>query len=245
MTESAEPAVKPLGLLARIIGMIPAPRPTFENVVTAPRPVGILLVCALVIGFTQMFLQMDPRVQQATLDMQVQTIEKISGKPLPAEARENMERRAKATVYFTPLGSLIVMPIFCLIGAAIYWVIFNAILGGTAAFKQVLAVVTHSQVITALGVLAAAPIQFSQGVVTAGGPFNFSALVPSLPDNSIVKLILSATNVFTIWGVIVAAIGLAVLYRRKTLNIAIGLFAVYFLIAFGFASLFAGFMGGR
>ena len=34
---------------------------------------------------------------------------------------------------------------------ALYFVIFNAILGGTATFKQVLAIVTHSQVISALG----------------------------------------------------------------------------------------------
>jgi hypothetical protein len=245
MTESAEPAAKPLGLFARIAGIITAPRPTFENVVKAPRPVGILFVCALVIGLTQTFLYMEPRIQRTSLDMQAQFAEKMSGKTLSAEDRQKMEERAKTGVYFTPIGALIAMPIFCLILAAVYWVIFNAVLGGTAAFKQVLAVVTHSQVIYALGLVAGAPIQYSQGVLSPGGPFNLGVLASALPDNNLLKIFLSWTSVATLWQIVVAAIGLAVLYRRKTLNIAIVLFVIYAVILLGLASLFAAFIGGR
>jgi hypothetical protein len=41
---------------------------------------------------------------------------------------------------------------------------------------------------------------------------------------------LGSVSVFTLWGLFVLAIGLAVLYKRKTTNIAIALFAVYALI---------------
>jgi hypothetical protein len=245
MTESAEPAVKPLGLFARIVGMITAPRATYENVVKAPQPFGILFVSALVIGIAQTVLQMDPRIQQASVEMQIQGYERFSGKAATPQVREQVEQRSKATVYLTPIGPLIALPIFCLLATAIYWVVFNAVLGGTASFKQVLAVVTHSQVFGAIGIVAGAPIQYSQGTLTPGGPFNLGALVPMLPDSSVLKTLLSWTSVFTVWSIIVSAIGLAVLYRRKTLNIAIVLFIVYGLIMGGVASIFSRFTGGR
>jgi hypothetical protein len=179
------------------------------------------------------------------MEMQVQGFEKWTGKPVTPEMREQWEQRAKTGVYFTPLGPLIALPIFCLVATAIYWVVFNAVLGGTAAFKQVLAVVTHPQVFGTLGILAGAPIHYSQGTITPGGPFNLAALVPMLPDGSVLKTVLSWTSVFTVWSLIVTAIGLSVLYRRKTLNIAIVLFIVYGLIMGGVASFFSGFTGGR
>lgn len=244
MTESAEPAVKPLGLFARIAGMLTAPRATFENVVKAPRPVGILFICALVIGIAQTIPQLDEGVRQSQLDMQVRFTERITGQPVTPEARTQMEQRQKVGAYFTVVGTLIFTPIITLIFTALYWVVFNAVLGGTAAFKQVLAVVTHAQVIGALGYLIAAPIQYMQGRITVGGPFNLGALVSSLPDGNMIKLILTSTNIFMIWSIVVTAIGLAALYHRKTLNIAIGLFVVYFLIAAALASVFGSFMAG-
>jgi hypothetical protein len=51
---------------------------------------------------------------------------------------------------------------------------------------------------------------------------------------------LGVTSVFTVWGLIVMGIGLAVLYRRKSVNIAIGLLVVYALIVFGLMSAFGG-----
>ena len=42
-----------------------------------------------------------------------------------------------------------------------------------------------------------------------------------LEEGSFLARFLGFVNVFTIWGLIVLAMGLAVLYHRKTLNIAI------------------------
>ena len=55
------------------------------------------------------------------------------------------------------------------------------------------------------------------------GPFNLGALVPFLDDSSPIRTVLGSISVFTIWGLIVTAIGLGVLYRRKSRNIAITL----------------------
>jgi hypothetical protein len=138
-------------------------------------------------------------------------------------------------------GSLVSMPIVCLFFAAIYWAIFNAILGGTAALKQVLAVVTHSQVITALGTAIGAPVMYMQGSLSMSGPFNLGALVPMLDETNLIARVLGATSVFTLWGIVVTAIGFGTLYRRKTTNIAVALLLVYFLIATAVLAVIASF----
>ncbi len=58
-------------------------------------------------------------------------------------------------------------------------------MGGMATFKQVLAIVTHSQVIGALGLVAALPIYIlGSGAMTMSGPFNLGALAPMLEEGS-------------------------------------------------------------
>jgi len=248
MPEAApQTAVAPLSLWARTIGVITSPTATFENVVAAPRPFGILFVAALVIGLASAWPQFTETGRQATLDMQVQTIERMSGQPVSPEVYASLERRVGFGGYFAFVGAFISLPIMSMIFAAIYWVVFNTVMGGTAAFKQVLAIVTHSQIIGALGMLVGAPIMVMQGKISMGGPFNLGALAPGLEPNSLLANFLGGLSVFTFWGLIVTGIGLGVLYRRSGRNIAIALIVLFLLImlavAAGFSSLFGGAAG--
>jgi hypothetical protein len=233
-----------MGLFARIVGVLTAPRATFENIVAHPKPAAVLLIVALVIGFAAMLpMALNEQVFQSTVTQQVEFTERITGKQMSAEDYQKMSDRARVGIYFAPVNVLIVLPIISMIMAGLYWVFFNAILGGMATFKQVLAIVTHSQVPAALGAVLGAPIQLMQGKMTAAGPFTLGALVAGLPPDHLVSRILGVTNVFTIWGLALSAIGLAVLYRRKTLNIFVGLTLIYLLIVAGFMSAFGRFMG--
>ncbi len=117
--------------------------------------------------------------------------------------------------------------------------IFNAILGGTATFKQVLGIVTHSMVISALGVAVGAPVMYIKGTMSSMGPFNLAALVPMLEEKSFLVQFLGFIDPFRVWSIIVTAIGLGVLYKRKSSNIAIALLVVYALIAGGVAAFFS------
>ena len=130
-----------------------------------------------------------------------------------------------------------------LLFAAVYWAVFNAALGGTASFKQVLAVETHAQVIGALGIVAALPITLMKGMTSMTGPFNLGALLPMLPEGSALATFLSSVSVFTLWQIVVVGIGLGVLYLRKSRNIIITLLVVYLIIMFAVSSLFSAFMG--
>lgn len=236
MTEAAAAPAQSQSLVSRAIGVVTSPKATFQGVVATPKPFGILFLVAIIIAIAQGAPQFTASGRQAAMDAQVKAIEQ-SGQTVTPEMQTRLESMGRYTPYFAIVGSLIVLPIISLIMAGLYWGIFNTVLGGTAAFKQVLAIVTHSQVIGALGVLIGAPIQYLQGTVTMGGPFNLGALAPMLEPTSQLSRVLSSISVFSLWGIFVTAIGLAVLYRRKTTGIAIALLAIFLVITYGFSFL--------
>jgi hypothetical protein len=56
-----------------------------------------------------------------------------------------------------------------------------------------------------------------------------------LEENGFLASFLGAIDLFLVWWVFALAIGLAVLYRRRTRPVAIGLLTTYGVIALGFA----------
>ena len=243
MTDAAATAAPAKGLLARIVGMFVSPRATYEAVVAHPRPVGVLFVSAVVIGLATGLPQFTERGQQAALDAQVQAIEQLTRQPVSDEMYQQMRGRAQFGAISQIVGALVSLPVMCLFFAVVYWVIFNAILGGTATFKQVLTVVTHSQVIGALGAAVSAPVMYMQGSLSMAGPFNLGMLVPMLDETNLIAKILGATSVFMLWSLVVLAIGFSVLYRRKTQNIAMALLLAYFLIVAAVFAVIGSFTG--
>jgi hypothetical protein len=245
MTEAGSSAPRPLGLLQRAIGVITAPRATFESIVSHPRPFGILFLIALVIGLASGLPQMTESGRQAVLDAQIRSTEQWTGQPVSAEQISRMEQFSRYNGPIAIVSTFVFLPVVSLLLTAVYWALFNAILGGTASFKQVLAVVTHSQVIGALGAVIGVPIQIMQGTMSMGGPFNLGALAPMLEEGSGLANFLGAISVFSIWGVFVTAIGLAVLYRRKTSTIFIALLAVFLAFTAFFAVVLPGMFRGN
>jgi hypothetical protein len=211
----------------------------YAKVAANPRPFGILFLVALLMGLAGGLPLFTESGRQAALDMSVKQQESFRGQALTPEEYARAEQFAKYTPVFSLAGPFISLPIISLVLAGLYFVVFNAILGGTASFKQVLSVITHSQVIAALDYVLRAPFQIMQGTVSMGGPFNLGALVPFLDESSFLARFLGATSVFTIWSLIVTAIGFSVLYRRKTLNIFIALVIVYILIVGGLMLVFS------
>jgi hypothetical protein len=212
MTSPTSSEVRPQGLLERIIGVIVSPRATFANVVAVPRPAGVLFIVALVIGISTAIPQATERGQQAIRDFQAQ---QARDNPAAAANAPNVERILPYYPYITLVGSLIFLPVMTLFMTAVYWAIFNVVLGGTATYKQALAVVTHSSVVAAIGALAALPIMLSNPSMSFGGPFNLGALAAGLEPGSTLARMLRNLSVFHFWGAYVTAVGLAVLYRRK------------------------------
>lgn len=228
-TTAAAPELAPSpGLFARFIGIITSPRATFEAVVRKPNTIAILAVVALLIGASQSAMNLTEKGRQASIDFQVSQMEKM-GFTVTDQIYQQLEARQKYAVYTSFLGAFIGFPIGLLLISGILYAVFNAIMGGTAEFKQVTAVVAHSMVISTIGAIFGFIINFTRGSITASHA-NLGMLLPMLPEHSFAANLAGAIDLFTIWWLITLATGFAVLYKRKTSNIAIGFFSVYAVI---------------
>ncbi len=178
--------------------------------------------------------------QQAALEQQVKVLESF-GQTIDDAAYARMQTGMKFAAYTSAIGIVLFSPIMLVITAAIFYVIFSVAMGGNATFKQQIALNVHAGVIPTLALLFATPLNYVCGSLSS--TTNFAVFFPMLDEDSFAARVLGMIDLFWIWYVIVLAIGLAVLYKRRTQPIAIGLLAVYAVIAVCIA-LIRGMFGG-
>ena len=222
----------PMNLLARFIGVITSPRETFASVAATPKWFGMLALTAVIVAIFTALPLMTEAGRQSAIDQQVAQMQSF-GMTVNDQMYEQMEKGAGRMPYVTAVSVLVATAIFAAVFSGILFAIFNAALGGEASFKQVLAVYSHAGAITALSTIFSGIVNYFRG--SMGSVANLGALLPMLPENSFAGRLLGMVDVFLIWYIVVLAIGLGVLYRRRTQPIAISLLSVYALIAIVFA----------
>ncbi len=123
------------------------------------------------------------------------------------------------------LLTFVVLPLMALVIAGIAFAVFNAVMGADATFKQVYAVVAHSGVVIAVQQLFVLPLDYARE--TMSSPTNLMVFLPFLDESSFVARLLGSIDLFVIWWGLNLAIGLGVLYHKRTAPIAITLIVVY------------------
>jgi hypothetical protein len=222
-----------MNAISRFIGIITSPRATFESVVAQPKWLVMYLLTAVIMAIFAALPMTTEAGQAAVLEQQVSSMEAF-GFEVNDQMYEQMRARAGFAAYQTAGSMLFVMIIWWAVLAGIMWAVFNAAMGGDARYKQVLSVLIHTGVISALGQVFTGTINYFRGAVTSATSLN--AILPIFEEDSFMGRLAGAIDLFVIWWVIVLAIGLGVLYRRRTQPIAITLFAVYAVIAIGIAA---------
>ena len=218
----------PKSLFARFIGVITSPKATFLSIVPHPKWLGMLaLTTVLVAGFSALPMTTEAG-KQAAIDQQVQQ-RRSFGMETSDQAYAQMEKMSGVMPYITMGTVMVFSPIMAVVIAGILFAIFNAALGGEASFKQVFTVLVHAGAVSALSTVFSGIVNYFRGGV--GSAANLGALLPMLPENSFAANLLGTVDVFLVWYAIVLAMGLAVLYRRRTQPIAMSLLAVYAVIA--------------
>ena len=216
----------PKSLVARFIGIITAPRATYESVVAHPKWFGMLATVAVGLALLIGGFLLTKVGQEAWLDAAMNS--PFSGQ-VSDQQIQGMEKMAPFIGYITVAYMLVVMPIFMVIISGILYAIFNAAMGGNATFKQVFTVVVHAGPIGVLSQLFTVPLNYFRGTMTSAT--TLAVLLPMLDDKSFLAKLLGMIDLFLIWQVIVLSMGLAVLYRRRTQPIATALLVVYAIIA--------------
>jgi hypothetical protein len=223
----AEPAAASLpakSLPARIVGVLFAPRATYANVAARPRVLGVL-VFVIVVGALATFAFLSTEVgKNAMVDQQIEGM-KSFGMNVTDQMIERIEQRADSGRYIGPITQAVFLPVAALIVSGLAFAVFNAIMGGDATFKHVFAVVAHSGVVLTVSQIFGLPLAYARE--TMSGVTNLGVFTPFLDENSFVARMLGSIDLFILWWIVSLAIGLGVLYRKRTTPIATTLIVIY------------------
>jgi len=228
-TQTAESATAPAkSLPARFMGILFAPRATYADVAAHPRWLGIFLTVFLITASAATALMSTEIGRNALLDQQIAQQESF-GRKMTQEQIDQLEKISAYYVYGAPVIQLVSLTVGCLVIAGLAFAVFNAIMGGDAAFKQVFAVVAHSGVVLAVLSLFTTPLAYARE--SMAGATNLGVFLPFLDESTFVARMLGAIDLIFIWWMLSLAIGLGVLYRKRTGPIATTLLAIYVAIA--------------
>jgi hypothetical protein len=141
---------------------------------------------------------------------------------------DQMEQGMKRAAITGPISQVIFWPIALAIESGILLMIFSLLMGGAATFKHVYAVVSHSSVIVALQQVFSMALSYASEKLAGA---NLAIFVPMLDEKHFVTMFLGTIDLFFVWATISLAIGLGVLYRRRTGPIATTMLGIYVVVA--------------
>ena len=227
MTPPSAAAQPNPGLLSRVVGVLFSPRDTFAAVVARPKWFGAIAIAVLISGAAQFALLSTDLGKDLALEQQVGAAEAF-GITISDEAYANMERGMENARYTGPIATIFFTPIILLVSAGLMHVMFGLVGGGNGTFKQVYAISAHTTIISSFQLVFTTLVTLAAGR-SAGA--NLSVFAPMLEDTSFVYKFLSYIDLFYVWSTFITAVGLSVLYKRRTSGYAMVLFGIYFVIA--------------
>ena len=130
--------------------------------------------------------------------------------------------------YTGPLATMIFTPLIMLLTAGLMHVMFGLVGGGNGTFKHVYAISAHAAIISALQLVFTTIVTLAAG--RAAGA-NLAVFTPTLEATTFIYKFLSYIDLFYVWSTFITAVGLGVLYKRRTGPIAMVLFGIYFVVA--------------
>jgi hypothetical protein len=224
MTATPPAAAASRSLAARLPGVLFSPRATYAAVAANPRWLGVFLTVFLVMSAAATAFVATEVGRTAVVDQQIAQSEAF-GRTVNQAQVDALERMSANYVYFAPFFQFFGLTIGTLIVAGLAFAVFTALLGGDATFKQVFAITAHSGVVLAALSLFTTPLAYARESVS--GATNLAVFLPFLDERSFAARMLGAIDLVIVWWMISLAIGLGVLYRKRTAPIATSLLAIY------------------
>ena len=235
MLETLSPSMAPpaRGLAARVVGVLTSPRATYADIAARPRWLGVMLVVMAATILPIMWLLQTEVGRRAGLDSNCRRSSRSAGRSATSStSRWSGWRPMRATS--RPPVRWSALPLVTLVIAGIVFAIFNGGLGADATFRQVFAVVAFSSVVTGLRTLFSTPLNYARESMSS--PTSLAAALPFFADDTFGARLLGSIDLFLIWWIVSLAIGLGVLYKRRTAPIATTMLVVYGAIALTIAA---------
>jgi hypothetical protein len=229
------------GLFARLIGVLFSPKETFAAIVARPRWLAVMVVTLVMSSAAYYVILSSQDMQDAIVDQQVRAMES-RGNVVSDQQIANIERFIGYLPVGYAVGIFVLGPLFGAAIAGIVTGIFTTLMGGNGTFKQVFAVMNHAGFIPAISAL------FIAGMLAVGAKpigarppgANLGVFLPMLEDTSFLAVLLRSIDMFLLWWMVVLAIGLGVLYKRRTGPIATTFIGLYIVIALLIATFTSG-----
>lgn len=217
-TEAAGPG----SLGRRILDTFVSPGELFSRLGPTPPWLDVLMVAAVVT--TAAMILIPSEVWLSTSREGWNNLEPDQRRAMTPEGMARMSR------IFGPVGAFIMTFVTAFIMAGLLKLIFGVMMGGEATFAQYRSVVSHAALISALGMAVTLPIWIVTGDMTT--QLSAALLAPDLPKG-VLRSVLQALAVFTIWWLAVVALGVAAVNRGKvSMGAAAGvIFGIFFAIA--------------
>jgi Yip1-like protein len=230
-------------LAVRMYDVIRRPRATFAAIVQAPSWVAVLIVtttttllCTL--GFVSTDVGRQALVDQweRTATAFGQTVDDVSYTRMEERAANGGVGLLYAAGTALAYGPLLVF--------AVSGVLFAVLRGRSGAdllrgrsgadpvgprYIQLLAVVAYAGVILALRQVVAAPINYVRESISS--PTTLVQFFGMVDEASPIARFLGVIDLFVVWWIVVLAMGVSILYRRPTRNLALAFAGAYVVLA--------------
>lgn len=206
-----------LPLLARMAGMVRAPRRTLRSVIAAPRCADVLIASFLLAAAASAAVLTTDVGRLALLDQWERTTLAFGGDVTDARYAAMIDASRHGALYAVGMA-LVGGPLLATVVSIVAWVVLRPARDEPVAFRQLFAVVAHAGVILALRQLVAAPVVYARESLSSA--MTLASFVPGLDEASGVARFLGAFDVFVLWWVLVLAVGLSILYRRSAMRLA-------------------------
>ena len=208
---------------SRALGVFISPRSAFESVARRPdflAPLMVAIMAAIAVTETMVAKMGMERIVRQSIELSGRA-SRMSAEQL----QQAIHQGATLGSILARAGELLGTPIYLLIVAAVGLFIVNVIFGATTNFKLNFSVVCYAYLVSLLGaVLALVVIVFGdaeqfnpQNFIPSNAGFFLNPHETSKP----LYLLASSFDIFTIWFLILAALGLSVATARKVRTLPI------------------------
>ncbi len=212
---AAEPqaAISPLG---RVVGVLFSPKATFADIVRKPSWL-LPVVIATILGIVSTVV-LNQRVNWR--DYMVQQMEKSprAAQLSTEQKQQQAEISAKVTIYIVYAVGVLGSVLFALIVGAVMMLAYNVLAGAGATFSQSFGIAAHTLLvgIVSTPIFLLVLLLRPPGTVDPENPVatNLAAFLPEESAKWLIALCKSI-DIFTIWTLVLLAIGFAAVNPRK------------------------------
>jgi hypothetical protein len=212
-----------VNLASRILGVIRRPRTTFQTLVGNPRWADVLLVTTAAAALAGALVMRTDIGQQALVDQWERTALAF-GQPVDDASYAKLEEASTQGPLYAAGMAVVYGPVAALALALLIFLVCGGNRGG-ATFGQVLSVTAHAGVVLALRQVIAAPATYIRE--TTASATALGVWFPGFDEASPVARFLGALDLIVLWWAVVLAIGIAVLYRRRTRRVVATVVGAY------------------